>query len=336
MNLSKIEKKFIESEPNYFFRYLRSHPALVDGVGIWSTIINNPNIPFSFILEKHPLNDHESSLFESLSDAYRIPFDFFRLNISKPWNWTRVCRNVDVTLEFVKDNLWMPRWCWTGLSRNRNITFSDIKNNSQFPWNWREVSKNPNITFDDVKNNLYFPWDWKELSANPTFKFEDIKNHLDLPWNWCVVCHYNQTITVNDVETYITHDDKWRHLSYNSSITLRDVLDNLDKPWYWVELSHRLVLPTDFFRKEWFNGLTDKLRIEELKRNESLIYDCFKKIRLSRKQKHAHEFFIYTNKIFNLSNEHLFLYNKNIRKVEIHDRTQRRKRIVGGKMVNWY
>ena len=57
-------------------------------------------------------------------------------------------------------------WNWSGISSNPNITLDIIKANSDKPWDWSGISYNPNITLDFIKANPDKPWNWSEISQN--------------------------------------------------------------------------------------------------------------------------------------------------------------------------
>ena len=90
--------------------------------------------------------------------------------MDKPWNWSGLSRNENITWDIVSENL-DKRWNWYKLSKNENITWDIVKENPDKRWNWYGLSRNENITWDIVKNNPNKPWNCYGLSWN-TFKYD--------------------------------------------------------------------------------------------------------------------------------------------------------------------
>jgi hypothetical protein len=89
--------------------------------------------------------------------------DIVEANPDKPWNWSGLSSNPNITMDIVEANPDKP-WDWSGLSLNLNITMDIVKTNPDKPWNWDCLSFNPNITMDIVEANPYKPWSWNWLS----------------------------------------------------------------------------------------------------------------------------------------------------------------------------
>ena len=60
----------------------------------------------------------------------------------KPWNWTSVSQNPNVTMKIVLANL-DKLWDWYKLSCNQSITMKDIVSHPEIPWDWSGVSQKP-------------------------------------------------------------------------------------------------------------------------------------------------------------------------------------------------
>ena len=112
----------------------------------------------------------------------------------KPWNWEKLSRNPNITMEFVSHHLDKP-WIWKYLSSNPGIKMEDISQHMDKPWNWLYLSINPNITMEDVLNHPEIRWNWILLSRNPNITMEFISQHLNPSlsddeidsseaWNW--------------------------------------------------------------------------------------------------------------------------------------------------------
>ncbi len=57
-------------------------------------------------------------------------------------------------------------WDWSEVSRNPNITYAIVQANLDNSWDWEMLSRNPNITPVIVQANLDKPWNWNALSYN--------------------------------------------------------------------------------------------------------------------------------------------------------------------------
>ena len=104
-------------------------------------------------------------------------------NWDLPWDWEGLSRNRNITIDFIKKNIYRP-WNWYQLSKNPNVTVDFVKENIDKPWDWCWMSYNPNIPFDFVKQNIDKPWNWVKLSRNLNITFRDVLENIDLPWNW--------------------------------------------------------------------------------------------------------------------------------------------------------
>jgi len=110
-------------------------------------------------------------------------FEFVRANPDKPWDWSYLSQNPNITMEDVCANPDKP-WNWYGVSMNPNITMEDVIEHPDKPWNWSGLSRNPNITVEDIRANPDKPWDWHLLSCNPNITIEFVHANPDKPWDW--------------------------------------------------------------------------------------------------------------------------------------------------------
>ena len=75
--------------------------------------------------------------------TYHIPLDLYE-PLSKYY------RNNVNHLAILLDLFPNKPWDWTVLSHNPNITWEIVQNNPDKPWNWSGLSFNPNITWDII------------------------------------------------------------------------------------------------------------------------------------------------------------------------------------------
>ena len=77
--------------------------------------------------------------------------------------------------DYIKNNPDKP-WKYTYLSANPNITWDIVVANPDKPWNWNQLSWNPNITWNIVVANPDKPWNYHELSYNKMSKHNFFNN----------------------------------------------------------------------------------------------------------------------------------------------------------------
>ena len=65
----------------------------------------------------------------------------------------------------IKNNPDKP-WKWSSMSKNPNITWEIIRDNPDKPWDWYYISMNSNITMDIIRDNPDKPWKWSSISMN--------------------------------------------------------------------------------------------------------------------------------------------------------------------------
>ena len=71
--------------------------------------------------------------------------------------------------DYIKNNTNKP-WNYSYLSQNPNITWEIVQDNPNIPWNYHYLSQNPNITWEIVQDNSEIPWNYKSLSYNKMSK----------------------------------------------------------------------------------------------------------------------------------------------------------------------
>jgi hypothetical protein len=165
---------------------------------------------FDWVIPNHVLARHKKKLYV-ISTRFQ---EFVEKYHDKPWNWTGLSWNPNVTLEWVEKYIDKP-WDWSGLSRNPNVTLEWVEKYPDKLWNWVGLSRNHNITLEQVEKYPDKPWNWDGLSQNPNVTLEWLEKYIDKPWNW-------------------------RWLSQNPNITLEQVEKYHDKPWSWYGLSRNL------------------------------------------------------------------------------------------------
>ena len=122
------------------------------------------------------------------------------------------------------------QWDWNNLSRNINITEEFLENNITMPWNWYELSQNESISLEYIDENIeLIPWCMFGLSCHPNMNIEFILKHIDLNWIWSSL---TKRLDINIILKYNTLPWCRMAISMNPSINL-ETLNKLIKDDYW-------------------------------------------------------------------------------------------------------
>ncbi|RKO87266.1 hypothetical protein BDK51DRAFT_38508 [Blyttiomyces helicus] len=103
-------------------------------------------------------------------------------NPDKPWDYSRLSANLNVTMEMVKAHPEKP-WNYECLSKDPNILMEVIKANLDKPWDFYFLSENPNISMDFVNSNPDKPWNFPSLIQNSNITMDIVKANSDKPWD---------------------------------------------------------------------------------------------------------------------------------------------------------
>ena len=196
-------------------------------------------------------------------------FQFILDNPDKPWDWSKLSRNPNITWDIVQ-KVPNKQWIWCVLCQHPNITWDIVQQNPDIPWDWYGLSYNPNITWDIVQKHPG-SWDWYGLSRNPNIATRDIiQQNPDKPWKWsCITanpnwdiiqqypdklwCWYglseNPNLSWDFVQQNLNKQWNWTGLSANPNITWDIVQQNLNKPWNWTGLSANPNLSWEFVQQ---------------------------------------------------------------------------------------
>jgi hypothetical protein len=140
-------------------------------------LINNPDNPWNWsklsscrnsISKEFVLNNPDKAWDYNILAANNIIIK------DKITDWDLVSQNLEMSLEFIKENidLFMTEQQWRYISRNKNIDFDFILQYKHKPLNWFDICLSKYITYEHVSNNRNLSWDWGVLSGN--------KNMLDI------------------------------------------------------------------------------------------------------------------------------------------------------------
>jgi hypothetical protein len=193
-------------------------------------------------------------------------------------SWKNVCRNPNITLKIIEDNLNIP-WDWSAIVThpNFNIDFYErhldkpwnweptpgffgfvinleflekYKDDPNIPWNWDIVSMNNNITMDFVERNMEgVPWNWEYIARNKNLTMDFVERHLDeINWYWEIIAA-NPALTMDFVERHRDINWNWSTISSNPSLTIKFLEKNMNKPWNWDRISENPAITLDYIKK---------------------------------------------------------------------------------------
>lgn len=110
-----------------------------------------------------PLN---KNMIHGYSFYYNPLLKVVKKNLDKPWRWTEVIKNSNLSIDFIlltKEKYNKYDWMW--ISHHPNMTWDIICSFPELPWNWNYVAMNPNLTYQIIIDNPKL-WDFKSLSCN--------------------------------------------------------------------------------------------------------------------------------------------------------------------------
>lgn len=188
------------------------------------------------------------------------------LNAHNEGNWAWLSRNKNITMEIISA---FPRlrWDYRGVCRNPNLTVEFVRrNNSRKPLDWVNISANPAMTPEVVEANLDLPWDFYFMSTNPSLTLEYVMAHQDRDWDMEAVASNpaimpdprlsframsrNPNVTEAFIEAHMDKDWDWGFLSSHQNVSLEFIEAHMDKPWDWhTRLSMNPNMTMDFVKK---------------------------------------------------------------------------------------
>jgi hypothetical protein len=150
-----------------------------------------------------PDSDSDPNFWDRISHHPKVPTQFIRDNMDKPWNFGILSANPNVTLELIAE---FPDagWNFYYLSGNPNLTWDYIMLYSACGWDMRTLSKNPVITVEIVKNNPLWGWDMLSFVINPNVTMDVIKNtmRLDDTFIYYTFIYNNPNATWEHIKDY--------------------------------------------------------------------------------------------------------------------------------------
>ena len=193
-------------------------------------------------------------------------------NPNEKWDWSKLCTNPTITLEFLEQNLHKPLW-WEGISRRVDLTEAFIDKYPNNRWDWYSIAGNRNISLAKI---MYYT----DMSRYKLWYYTIYNNsYQDSNASWETINKYRWTIISRSVnltmdiinglsecssgvlpeilsDNFLEEDGRkslstllsdiqryklcindivwdWREISMNAAITLQDVDDNPHKPWVY-------------------------------------------------------------------------------------------------------
>jgi hypothetical protein len=111
------------------------------------TVSKNISVNLLEKLRTKLVNDN----FRFISSNPNLTVDYVRNNLNKIRNFTELCLNPCVDLNFIKS---IPEIDWSiyGISANPNITIDIIQANPEIKWNTSKILQNPNLNWRNIYN----------------------------------------------------------------------------------------------------------------------------------------------------------------------------------------
>ena len=231
----------------------------------WEYVVENPTLTIDIVTDPVTQDIFKeygyASALKKISFNPRITMDDITRHPELDIDIELVCKNPNLTIEFVKSNLHLliDEWIWRYISKNPGIKIRDIIDNPELPWIYENVLMNPNMTYIDFLANPQIDWKTNILlqyvklpfaifmanidrftkysidnvSSNPGTQLADITANPDIPWCWTNVS-LNPNLTLDFVLANPDKDWEWTYIIQNPNIML-DELCNL------IKSRHRLI-----------------------------------------------------------------------------------------------
>lgn len=205
-----------------------------------------------------------------------ILMDHVAMYPNLPWNYHSLCRNPNVTIDFVlkyqdklsnhatsnaiftslrgpertmdwayltksihvRDILLHPElpWLYRFMSENQTLCMQDVLDYPDLFNDWMDLSANRGITMDDIRNHPDLPWCFEFVSRNGNLTMRFILDHPDKPWSWPDICQ-NSAIGFQNVIRHPELPWDMESICAHQHITIRDVSANVNVNWSWSDLT---------------------------------------------------------------------------------------------------
>src|SRR5438094_149057 len=120
----------------------------------YKSILYTSKLFYDIMIKNYPIKRYQ---------VYNQLWSLIKLYPDKPWIWSNISINKNLTMNMIKENL-DKQLDWYSISRKSNITMDIIKEYPDKPWDWSGISSNPNITMNIIKKNPDKPWNWSYIS----------------------------------------------------------------------------------------------------------------------------------------------------------------------------
>lgn len=170
--------------------------------------------------------------------------DLVEKNIDKPWDWKKLSKNNNMTLEFIQSHLDKP-WDWYEISDRDDINLEFIER-FMTRLSWMRLLRKAVITLDFIEKHIDFFTDATSIgvdSTRPKRKISNFSKH-----NW-INLTFNPNLTLDFIQKYIDQEWHWNILSENPIVTLNFVENNSMQAWNWTKLSKHKDLSPSFVER---------------------------------------------------------------------------------------
>lgn len=213
--LERIILKYPDLDWSYFGIYPQiSYQFIKDHFNILTYYERNPNVQLSHLSDPLPWN------WSQLSLNPNITIDFVKQNLYKSWNWDHL--SVILPIRDILDNLDLP-WNFEYVSQNKSVTQDDLIEYSALPWDFAVLSEHIDVNF--VYANPDLPWNFKALSHRMNLNF--IQDNPNKNWSWFNIISRHPDITVEFILKELDDTNNWRSIWFiNPNMTFKDVIEN--------------------------------------------------------------------------------------------------------------
>jgi hypothetical protein len=163
----EITSQVLSTNQNLNWNYLNQNKNITEDI-----LLNYPDKPWdwNFSLSSYRNNISKEFILNNPDKPWNYDLLAYKniIIIDKITDWDLVSENLELPLEFIKENinLFTTKHHWQHLSRNENLNFDFILEHKDKPLDWSAISSSDYITYEIVSKNRNLPWNWRCLTVN--------------------------------------------------------------------------------------------------------------------------------------------------------------------------
>jgi hypothetical protein len=221
-----MNKEYINFKTNQLELIFRKYNKKIN----WNmhSLSSNPNITTE-IIEDYPNMGWQWN-FQGVSDNINIDLDFVKNNEDKPWNNFALSKNPSLA-----EHIGQPDtidWVWKYVCCNKKVSEGILEQNIE-KLDWVSLSYyNCNLSWKFIEENINKNWNWDRVSSFPCINIDIVKAYPDIDWNFSVLSK-NKSITIKDIKNNPQLNWDTDMICSNPNLTIEDVLQdrNLFSNW---------------------------------------------------------------------------------------------------------